>query len=120
LKYGVPPLCLIYIGEKRIKFAKGYGIKVRCYWECVGGTHWELGEHNGNSLGKKGKMKIPSLTVQPKRKKLGPLECMMCPLIGCMQILFLNLNGHHPFWNVLIALPKNTLPINGRGSDWGT
>jgi hypothetical protein len=74
------------------------------------GTHWE----------KKGKMKIPSPTIQPKRKKLGPLECMMCLFIGCMQILFLNLNGHHPFWHVLIALPKNTLPINGLGSDWGT
>jgi hypothetical protein len=38
-----------YIGERRTKFVKAYGIKVRCYGEHVGehignlmGTHWEL------------------------------------------------------------------------------
>jgi len=32
-------------------FAKAYGIKVRCYGEHVGGTHWEIGEHMGNLVG---------------------------------------------------------------------
>jgi hypothetical protein len=63
----------MYIDEKRIKFAKGYGIKVRCYWECVGGTHWELGEHNGELIGKKGKNEksLPNLATQ-KKKTRGP------------------------------------------------
>jgi len=45
LKYKVPPLWPIYIGERRITSAKAYGIKVRCYREHVGdilGTNWEL------------------------------------------------------------------------------
>jgi hypothetical protein len=45
LKYRVPPLC-----ERRTTFAKAYGMKVTCYREHVGGTHWELGEHIGNTL----------------------------------------------------------------------
>jgi hypothetical protein len=36
LKYIVLPLWPIYIGERRITFAKAYGIKVRCYGEHVG------------------------------------------------------------------------------------
>jgi hypothetical protein len=36
LKYIVPPLWPTYIGERRITFAKAYGIKVRCYGEHVG------------------------------------------------------------------------------------
>jgi hypothetical protein len=27
---------------------KPYGIKLRCYWECLGLTTWELGELDGN------------------------------------------------------------------------
>jgi hypothetical protein len=45
LKYIVPPLWPSYIGERRITFAKAYGIKSWCYGEHVGdifGTHWEL------------------------------------------------------------------------------
>jgi len=30
---------------------KAYGMKVTCYREHVGGTHWELGEHIGNLKG---------------------------------------------------------------------
>jgi len=36
LKYIVAPLWPTYIGERRITFAKAYGIKVRCYGEHVG------------------------------------------------------------------------------------
>ncbi len=42
--YRVPPLWPTYIGERRTKFAKSYGIKVRCYGEHVG-------EHIGNLMG---------------------------------------------------------------------
>jgi len=34
--YFEPPLWPTYIGERRITFAKAYGIKVRCYGEHVG------------------------------------------------------------------------------------
>jgi hypothetical protein len=36
LKYIVPPLWPTYIDERRITFAKAYGIKVRYYGEHVG------------------------------------------------------------------------------------
>jgi hypothetical protein len=42
----IPPLWLMYVGERRTTFAKAYGIKVRCYWEHFGGTCEEF----GNSL----------------------------------------------------------------------
>jgi hypothetical protein len=62
LKYRVPALWPRYIGERSTTFAKGYGIKVRCYGEhvgelidklgeCIGNVmrnHWE---HSGNTLG---------------------------------------------------------------------
>jgi hypothetical protein len=51
LKYRVPPLWPTYIGERRTTFAKAYGMKVTCYGEHVGGTHWELGEYIGNLKG---------------------------------------------------------------------
>ncbi len=67
LKYGIPPLWPIYMGERRTTFAKAYGIKVRCYgehvelentlgtWEHIGNlmrTHWELEWKNiWNTLG---------------------------------------------------------------------
>jgi hypothetical protein len=65
LKYQIPSLWPMYIGEKEDNIAKAYGIKVRYYGECVGehienlmGTQWEhienlMGtqwEHNGNTL----------------------------------------------------------------------
>jgi hypothetical protein len=57
--------------------------------ENLMGTHWELG---GNTLGTTRKMKkTPPLAPNPEEKKLRSLECMMCLLIGCMQILFLKL-----------------------------
>jgi hypothetical protein len=45
LMYVVPPLQPGYIGERRITFAKAYGVKVR----CLNGEH--IGEHIGNPLG---------------------------------------------------------------------
>jgi hypothetical protein len=36
LKWRVPALWPIYIGERRTTFVKAYGIKVRCYGEHVG------------------------------------------------------------------------------------
>jgi len=46
LKYKVPPLWPTYISERKTTFAKAYGIKMKCYWEFLGGTHQKL----GNSL----------------------------------------------------------------------
>jgi hypothetical protein len=82
---------IIYINERRTTFAKPYGIKVRCSWECVREyngnlknilrTSWKIignimrtwWEHNvnvmgtqweltENTLGTWGKWKIPSFT----------------------------------------------------------
>jgi hypothetical protein len=47
------PLWPTYIGEKGRTLGKTYGIRMRCHWEHVWGTHWEPREHVGN----KGKMK---------------------------------------------------------------
>ncbi len=49
---GIPPLWPCPIGEKRMTFAKIYGIQVSSYWENLMGTHWEL-ENNieGNIFG---------------------------------------------------------------------
>jgi len=46
-----PPLWPSYRGERRRTFGKAYGIKMRCYAEHVGGTHWKPGEHIGNLMG---------------------------------------------------------------------
>jgi hypothetical protein len=45
------PLWPTYIGEKRRTLT--YGIKMKCYWVHLWGTHWEP---NGNSLGIEGNM----------------------------------------------------------------
>ncbi len=93
-----------YIGERSTTFAKGYGIKVRCYGEHVGelidklgecidkvmGTHWE---HSGNThIGNQGKMKKKishSPILQREKKKARHLECMLGGLpIRCMKFLF--------------------------------
>ncbi len=58
----------IPMGEKGRTLGKTYGIKARCYWEHLWGTHWEprkiSGTHwklEGNLLGRKNE-KNPSLT----------------------------------------------------------
>ncbi len=87
--------------ERMTIFAKAYGIKVRCYWEHTGQhvgawinttepivnslkTWWE---QSGNTLGTKGKWKIPPAPPILK-EKLKPLECMMHLLISACDIYF--------------------------------
>jgi hypothetical protein len=62
------------MGEKGRTLGKTYGIKVRCYWEHLWGTHWEL---EGNILGRK-----------EKEKKSRHFECILSLTIGCMKFLF--------------------------------
>jgi hypothetical protein len=45
LKYKVPPLWPTYICEKKTTFAKTYGLKMKCYWEVIEGTHKKLGNY---------------------------------------------------------------------------
>jgi hypothetical protein len=45
-----------------------------------------------------------------QEKKGRPLHIIMQLLIGCMEILFLKLAANY-FWPGLMALPKNTQPI---------
>jgi hypothetical protein len=40
-----------YIDEKGRILGKTYGIKARCYWEHLWGTHLEPWDHIGNPLG---------------------------------------------------------------------
>jgi len=53
----------------------------------------------------------------PREKKGRPLHSMTRLLIGCMEILFLKLAATI-FWPGLIALPLNTLPIDGWQFFW--
>jgi hypothetical protein len=39
-----------YTGEKGRTLGKKYGIKARCYWEHLWGTHWEPREHIENAM----------------------------------------------------------------------
>jgi len=47
-----------YIGEKGRILGKTYGIKMRCYWEHIWGTHWEPWEQRKNE--KKSSAPCPS------------------------------------------------------------
>jgi hypothetical protein len=67
-----------YIGERRTKFAKAYGKKVRCYGEHVGEhignlmrTHWELKGDIVGTNGEPGKneKKPFAHSLKLKRKK---------------------------------------------------
>jgi hypothetical protein len=61
------------MGERRTKFAKAYGIKLRCYGEHVGEhignlmrTHWELkGDIVGTNEEPGKNEKIPSPLLKP-------------------------------------------------------
>jgi len=44
------PLWPTYIGEKGRTLGKTYGIKAKCYWEHLWGTHWEPREHIENLM----------------------------------------------------------------------
>jgi hypothetical protein len=91
LKCRVPALWLTYIGERR-QHLPNHGIKVRCYGEHVGGTHWDLGEHIENLMGTHGELKGNMLgtnwelgknetkSLPPpnlKGKKARHLQCML-------------------------------------------
>jgi hypothetical protein len=73
-----------------------------------GGTHWELGELFGNTLGtEKKSSNIPSLPLppqKPKRKKnWALLSLCLSLLIGCMKIIFKKL-----FVNIFqVGFPKS-------------
>ncbi len=49
-KHGVSSLWLSYIAERRITFAKAYGIKVRCYWEHIGNKRKNETRNSLNNL----------------------------------------------------------------------
>jgi len=46
-----PPLQPTYVLEKGRTLGKTYGIKARCFWEHLWGTHWERKEHIRNLMG---------------------------------------------------------------------
>jgi hypothetical protein len=77
LKHRVPSLWLTYIGERRTTFAKAYGVKVRCYWECF--------EEHVRNLG------TLCFDPPPQEKKERSLHSMTRLLIGCIEILILKL-----------------------------
>ncbi len=98
--YRVPPLWPTYIGERRTKFAKSYGIKVRCYGEHVGEQIGNLMRTHlvliGNIVGtqwepEKNEKKNSSPRPHPKlkwKKKQGNVSACLGLLIGCMKFLF--------------------------------
>jgi hypothetical protein len=43
LIYRIHPLWPTYINERKTTLTKAYGIKMKCYWEFLGGTHQKLG-----------------------------------------------------------------------------
>jgi hypothetical protein len=52
---------------------------------------------------------VPILCIcRQGKKKGGPFTPLPKLLIGCMEIVFLNI-GYHYIWPGLIALPKNTI-----------
>jgi hypothetical protein len=56
-----------------LNLGKLYGVKLRCSWECLGGTTWELEEPYENMMGTRKKERSPSTPFQrPKEKNLGP------------------------------------------------
>jgi len=63
------PLWPIYIGEKGRTLGKTCGIKVRCYWEHPGGTHWKPREHIENLMGIHWELEGNMLETKEKRKK---------------------------------------------------
>ncbi len=74
LKSRVSPLWPTYIGERRTTFGKAYRIKMRCYAEHVGGTHWKPGEHIGNLMGTHWKPKGNTLGTREKWEKFPCLK----------------------------------------------
>ncbi len=72
LKYRVPILWLTYIGERRTIFAKAYGVKVRCYWECF--------EEHVRNLG------TLCFDPPPQDKKERSLHSTTWLLIVCIEI----------------------------------
>jgi hypothetical protein len=92
----VPPFWASYIGEKENFLDKPYGINLWCLGNILVGNTLRISLGTcGKTLGiwweyKKLKKSMPT-KLFPKGKKVSPLKCMFCYLIGCMQILFLKL-----------------------------
>jgi len=114
LFYGMKCLALwpSCIGEKGWTLGKTYGIKARCCWEQLWGTHWEPREHIENLMGgihwelegNKEKMKKKPPPPQPqnsKEKKSRHFEGMLSLPIGSMKFLCSKTVRHH-FWAGLI------------------
>jgi hypothetical protein len=59
-----------YIGEKGRNSGKTYGIKARCYWEHLWGTHWEHSEHIENLMGTHWELEGNMLGTKEKLKKI--------------------------------------------------
>jgi hypothetical protein len=77
-----------YIGYNTRTWGKLSGMKVWCYWECIGNKmnkYWELGENFIKPYGTHWKHQSPKSLIHPpfplKRKKIGPLQCMLPRLI---------------------------------------
>jgi hypothetical protein len=117
LKYRVPPLWPTYIGERRTTCA--HGIKVRCYWELFREHdgkwmfHWPSGKWTVDTP-----LSTPNTTWK-KKSPPHPQEKREDPSLHDATSHWLNGNSTpkfvwHYFWPGLIALPKNTLPIQVR------
>jgi len=123
LKYKIPPLWPTYIAERKTRFAKTYGIKVRCYGEHVEEhngnlknlmkSHWKLERNIVKTHWEPRKNEKKSFPPELKKKKARHLECMLGPSHWLHEISPPKRVWHH-FWPQLLALAKNTLFIN-----WG-
>jgi len=87
----VPPFQFMYKGVQL--GANQNEIEQRCYWERVGGTTWEPGEHDGNTLRATATKKTKNKKQEknfPHEKSWTPHVWMLSLLIGCMRFLFHN------------------------------
>jgi hypothetical protein len=78
---------LQFIYTRKLNFSQSiWDKRVWWYWEL----HWNI--VGGYTKGKKIPLLTPSPPLPfPKEKKLGPPECMLNRLIGCMKFVFLKL-----------------------------
>jgi hypothetical protein len=97
------PLWPSYIGEKGRTLGKTYGIRVRCYWEHLWGTHWELERGTCWEQRKKEKKNPPSPTQNSKEKKIKALRVHTGPSHWLHENVISKTVGHH-FWPGIFGL----------------